>query len=82
MPNRNTLYRLVDELPDSEIGRAQRVLAALLEPEGDLYTLDTAPEDDEPETPEERAAVEEARAEADRGELIPHDEAMGRLGLR
>ena len=82
MTNRDTLHRLVEELPESEIGRAQRVMAALLEPEGPLHTFETAPDDDEPETPEERAAVAEARAEADRGELVSHDEALRRLGLR
>lgn len=32
-----------------------------------LYTLDTAPEDDEPETPEEREAVEAALREISDG---------------
>ena len=31
MPNRDALHQLVDELPETEIGRARHVLAALLE---------------------------------------------------
>jgi len=85
MPNRDTLYRLVDRLPESEIDRAQRVLAALLESaeeEDDpvLRSLREAPVDDEPETPEERAAVEEALREIREGRTIPHEEVKRRWG--
>jgi hypothetical protein len=40
-----------------------------------------APLDDEPETDEERAAIEEARREVAEGKLIPHDEVRRKLGL-
>lgn len=81
---RDTLHQLVDELPDSEVPRASKVLQALLEvlgERGPLYTLDTAPEDDEPETPEERAATEEALREIREGGSVPHDEVKRRWGL-
>lgn len=51
----------VHKLPDSEILRAERVLQVLQETVGPVvYALENAPEDDEPETPEEAAAVAEA----------------------
>lgn len=80
MSSRDSLHRLVEELPDVEIARAERVLLALVD-DPLIRALHEAPDDDEPETPEEHAAVEEARSEADRGELVPHEEAMRRLGL-
>ncbi len=69
---KETLYRLVDVLPESEIGTAARVLEALsvLGADEPHYTLETAPLDDEPEGEEERVAVAEARDELTRGERI------------
>ena len=83
---RDAIRRLVDDLNESDLPTAERLLRALrdtaTEADSVLRSLDEAPFDDEPETDEERAAVAEARAEADRGELIPHEEALRRLGLR
>lgn len=82
MPNRDTLHQLVEELPESEIGRARYVLAALRdaaeEEDPVLRSLREAPEDDEPETPEERAAVEEALQEIREGRTVPHEELKRR----
>ena len=61
MSPRDALHRLIDDLPEGEIPRAERVFQALKEAaEAPSYTLETAPIDDEPETPEEAAAVAEA----------------------
>lgn len=70
---KETLHRLIDALPESEFNTAARVLEALsvLGTDEPLYTLETAPLDDEPETEEERGAVAEARAELARGEGLP-----------
>ena len=46
-----------------------------------LAALRNAPLDDEPETAEERAAVEEAREAERRGEVISDEELRRRLGL-
>ena len=46
-----------------------------------LRSLREAPMDDEPETPEEAAAVAEAREAIKRGEVISHEELRRRLGL-
>ena len=40
-----------------------------------------APDDDEPETPDERAAVEEALRDIREGRTVPHEEVKRRLGL-
>ena len=40
-----------------------------------------APEDDEPESEEERAAVEEAYEDIARGEVLSHEELKRKLGL-
>jgi len=88
MENRDALHDLVEELPVNEIGRAHRVLAALLEAAHEeeedpvLRSLRDAPPDDEPETPEERAAVEEAWEEHRRGEGMTTEELERELGLR
>jgi predicted transcriptional regulator len=84
MQTREALHLLVDELPDSEVPRASKVLQALLAAVGEgslLYTIDTAPEDDELETPEERAGAEEALREIREGRAVPHDEVKRRWGL-
>ena len=67
---RRQLHRLVDELPESEIGTAQRVLEALTALRHDpfLHMLADAPEDDEPLTAEEEALIEEGRQQLQRGE--------------
>lgn len=82
---RDAIRQLVDDLDERDLPTAERLLRALRDTVGDadpvLRALANAPFDDEPETDEERAGVAEARAEADRGELIPHEEALRRLGL-
>lgn len=82
---REAIRQLVDDLDESDLPTAERLLRALRDTSGEddpvLRALDNAPLDDEPETEEERAGAAEARAEADRGELIPHEEALRRLGL-
>lgn len=75
------LHRLIDDLPASELPAAERFLEYLRDRPGDpvLRALREAPEDDEPETPEEASAVQEAREDVAAGRLIPHEEARRRL---
>lgn len=77
---RDHLRQLVDTLPDAEIPAATRYLE-YLKIAGDLLlrTLTEAPLDEEPETPEEAAAVAEAHAEVAAGRTISQDEARRRL---
>ena len=76
MSTREALYRLIDELPERELREAERLLKALRIDDPLLRALETAPWDDEPETDEERAAVQEAREALARGEVIPDDELV------
>lgn len=81
MTVKEELYRLV-ALPESELDAAWGFLETLRRHPGDpfLQALAKAQEDDEPETPDEAAAVEEARRELARGEVIPDEEVWRRLG--
>ena len=82
MPSRDSLHRLIDALPESEIFRAERVLQALKETSDiPAYTLENAPEDDEPETAEEAAAVAEAWREHAEGKNLTTEELKRELGL-
>ena len=75
-PLRQQLYRLVDSLPDQEIGAAHRYLEFLGTMGSDpVYrALMNAVIDDEPETPEEIAAMRMARKQMKQGEVFPWDE--------
>ena len=79
---RERLRRLVEELPEREIHAAERYLEYLSDLGSDtvLFSLDTAPDDDGMESPEEAAAVERARGQLARGETVPDDEVWRRLG--
>ena len=82
MPMRDTLHRLVDALPESELAVAERFLnylRATADPV--LRALLEAPLDDEPETEEERRAMQEAREELARGDVRTLEEVRRELGL-
>ena len=75
------LHRLVDELPETEIIPATRFLEYLRETRSDpvLHSLIHAPTDDEPLTPADEAAIEEAKTAYRRGEYLSADEAKREL---
>jgi hypothetical protein len=82
MPTRDSLHRLIDELPESELAVAERFLhdlRATIDPV--LRALLEARPDDEPETEEERQAVQEAREERVLGEVRTLEEVRRELGL-
>ncbi|HEY6320229.1 MAG TPA: hypothetical protein VJA16_01590 [Thermoanaerobaculia bacterium] len=82
MAPRDNLHRLVDTLPESELERAERVLEVRRQVAEPFYRpLEDVPLDDEPETPEERDAIEEARGDVAAGRVIPHEEVKRRWGL-
>ena len=80
MTIKEDLHRLVDELPKKELPVAKRYLEYLRNM-GDpvLRTFMEAPEDDEEETEEETAMIEEARQEYLRGEARPWEEVREEL---
>ncbi len=77
------LHRLIDEWPEEELEAVEQALAALNARRADplLRALYAAPWDDEPETDEERQAVEAARAAYARHETVSDDEVRRALGL-
>jgi len=79
------LHALVDALPESEHQAAGHFLEYLRDraiPDDDpvLRAFEDAPEDDEPLTPEDEAAIEEGRAEFAAGLGIPLEEVRREFG--
>ncbi len=81
--DRDALHRLVDELPQDETTAAELFLEYLKGGRADrlLLTLATASWDDEPETDEERRALEEAREDVREGRLVSMDEVKREFGI-
>ena len=81
MSERDHAHELIDRLPDAQVSALVGLLEAIVDPV--TAALRNAPDDDEPETEEEKRAVAEARDWLAKrgGKGIPHDEAMRRLGL-
>jgi len=79
---KDELHQLVDRLPEAEAQAARRFLQYLCDLGEDpvARTLREAPFDDEPLTAEEEEALEQARQEAERGQLTPHEEVLRELG--
>ena len=65
---RERIRELVDALPEDRLTEAEAALAALADPVV-LAFLD-APEDDEPLTDADRAAIAEGRADVARGDVV------------
>jgi hypothetical protein len=80
MTTKEELHRLVDGLTEGEADMALRYIVQQQE-DPLLRTLANAPLEDEEITPEEEAAVQEARDEIAAGTpLIPLDQVMRELG--
>jgi hypothetical protein len=79
MASKETLHRLVDELPETEVSVAERFLAALLQPNAMARVLESAAEDDEVSTGEEDSEADEAWQQYLRGEGLSAEEAKRRL---
>jgi hypothetical protein len=70
--DRQDLHTLVDHIPAGEVPAARKILRALMDPVE--LSLLSAPVDDEPETEDERSAVERALAESCPG--TSHEEVL------
>ena len=75
--DRQDLHTLVDHIPAGDVPSARKILRALMDPVE--LSLLSAPVDDEPETEDERTAVEHALAEPGPG--TPHEEVLREFGL-
>jgi hypothetical protein len=79
---RDNLHKLIDELPEADLPTAERVLEALrATADPARQALDSAPDDDEPESDEETAAVATAWEEHRKGEHLTTEELRRKLGL-
>jgi putative addiction module component (TIGR02574 family) len=76
MTAKEALHRLIDELPDDQ---AERLLHGIVDPV--LLARASAPVDDEPETPEEAAAVTEGLADLARGDVLTTEQLRRELGI-
>lgn len=76
---RDQLHELVNSLEAEDLPAARRVLQALVAVERMPAALVSAPWDDEPETEDERRAVEEARRDIAEGRLTSDEEFMKEL---
>lgn len=82
MTVKEKLYHLVNALPETELLAAERYLEYLAHSADPVaLALELAPEDDEPVTDADRAAMAEARAELDAGLGIPSEQLKRELGL-
>lgn len=81
MSQREHAHKLIERLPEPQISALVGLLETMVDPVA--AALRNAPDDDEPETEEEKMAVAEAREWLAKrgGRGIPHEEAMRRLGL-
>jgi predicted transcriptional regulator len=80
MGARDTLHQLVNELPEEDLPTAERVLQALSATPH--VSLNDAPLDDEPDDDDFDGGLTEARADAEAGRVVPHEEVKRRWGLR
>jgi len=79
MTVKERLHQIVEEMSDAEAATTLERLAAR---RGDPLArlLDTAPEDDEPLTDEDAAAIQQGYDELDAGHGVSLDELQHRLG--
>ena len=76
---RQEAHAYLDHLPPEQLSAVHDLLESMLSPLERSLAL--APIDDEPVSPEEAAALDEAHASIARGEGIPHEEILREFGL-
>jgi len=81
MQTRERVHRLIDQLPENALDDVERFLAQR-GAGGSAFrrALEAASEEDEPVSPEEAAAIEEAYADVAAGRVVKDDELWRRLG--
>ena len=79
-PEQRELLELALHVPEDHIPQAKEALRELADPF--WLALKSAPYDDEPVTDDDVAALREAQATYERGELIAHDDILREFGLK
>lgn len=77
---RDDLRTMLDAIPDERLPAARKALARLTDPV--LLAFLNAPEDDEPLTDEDLAAIAEAEADIARGDTVPLADYLAELEAR
>ena len=77
MTTREELHKLIDHIPEGDVAAARKILRSLVDPVE--LSLLTAPPDDEPESEQERQAVEDALK--DPRSDVPLQEVLREYGL-
>lgn len=81
MHTRDRLHALIDDLPEGQLPAVERFLTdRRAADDAFLRALATAPEDDEPLTPEDEAAIAEGYRDLAAGNTVSNDEIWRRLG--
>ena len=78
MATREQIHALIDALPDSELDVLDRFIKARSNPV--LRALMDAPDDDEPLTEDDLAAIAQARAHRARGDIVRDKDLDRELG--
>lgn len=79
MLTRDQLHRLIDAIPDDRLPALEAAIEPLADPVARAVML--APEDDEPLTDEDRAALREAKDDIARADLVSHEDIKREFGL-
>ncbi len=79
MTNREKLHRLVDELSEADLAPTLRLVETQRH-DPLLQAVAKAPEDDEPWTDGDEAAVAESRADFAAGRSLSHEEMLRKYG--
>ena len=72
-------YELIDRLPPTQLSAVVGLLEAMLDPVS--RAIANAPIDDEPITPEEAKALDQAREWFKHNQGIPHEQVLAELGI-
>jgi len=76
---REQARELLEAVPDERLADAAAALAPLVDPM--LVMLLNAPDDDEPVTDEDVAAIAEGTADIERGDIISAEDMKRRFGI-
>jgi hypothetical protein len=77
--NKERAYKLIDRLAPNQLSALVSLLETMLDPVA--RSLAQAPVEETPASPDEAAALDEARSALDRGEGIPHEDILREFGL-
>jgi hypothetical protein len=79
---RERVHQLIEDLPESELPAVEQFIKQRRDAADPfLRAVANAPEDDEPLSPEDEAAIEEGLDAIERGEVISQDELRRTLRL-